>query len=125
VVPIILILSSALAKKLVRGTSWSRVDFFLGVELSLAAMAAGLINFFDLSKSLTQVASAAASGNIASNGVFLAICFFLLLWVLATHQDWEKRAQDVAGQVLWLGIVCNLVGAGLMISFILLVKGIK
>ena len=124
VVPLILILCSAVAKKLVRGSTWQRSDFFLGVELSLAAMAAGLVHFLDLTKPAMTNAAQLSPQKTTETAVFVAICFFLLLWILSTHQDWEKRPQNARGQVIWLGIISNLVGAGLMVAFILYVKGI-
>lgn len=124
VVPILLILCSAVAKKLVRGSTWQRSDFFLGVELSLAAMAAGLVNFLDLTKPALTNASQLSPQKTTETAVFVAICFFLLLWVLSTHQDWEKRTQNTGGQIIWLGVISNLVGAGLMVAFILYVKGL-
>ena len=124
VVPLLLILCSAVAKKLVRGSSWQRSDFFLGVELSLAAMASGLVNFIDLSKPALANTALLSPQKTTETAVFVAICFFLLLWILSTHQDWEKRTQNVTGQIVWLGVISNLVGAGLMVAFILYVKGI-
>jgi hypothetical protein len=124
-IPLVLIFSGALAKKLVRGSAWRASDFFLGVELALAAMASGLVYIFDLSK----VAQSTPVGNsvnnkIAATASFMALCFFLLLWVLSTHQDWEKRPQNPRGQIVWLGIIANLVGAGLIAAFVLYVKGV-
>jgi hypothetical protein len=125
-IPILLIFCGALAKKLVRGSSWLRSDFFLGVELSLAAMAAALVYVFDLAKITSSQTSITASlpQKIAATASFLALCFFLLLWVLSTHQDWEKRSQNPRGQFIWLGIIANLIGAGLLAAFVLLVKGV-
>jgi hypothetical protein len=125
-IPMILILSGALAKKLVRGSGWLRSDFFLGVELSLAAMASALVYVFDLAQLSTSPASIASTlpSKIAATASFLALCFFLLLWILSTHQDWERRSQNPRGQTVWLGILANLVGAGLLAAFVLLVKGI-
>lgn len=119
VVPIVLIMCSAVAKKLVRGSAWHRTDFFLGVELSLAAMAAGIVNFLDLSKPAIAGTQPISPQQTTGTAVFLALCFFLLLWILSTHQDWEKRTQNVRGQIIWLGLISHLVGAGLMIAFIL------
>jgi hypothetical protein len=125
-IPLILILSGALAKKLVRGSTWQASDFFLGVELSLAAMASSLVYIFDLAK----IAAASTKGSvpvdnkIAATASFLALCFFLLLWVMSTHQDWEKRNQNQRGQIIWLGLIANLIGAGLVAAFVLYVKGI-
>lgn len=124
VVPLLLILCSAVAKKLVRGSTWQRSDFFLGVELSLAAMAAGLVNFLDLTKPALTNAAQLSPQKTTETAVFVAICFFLLLWILSTHQDWEKRTQNTKGQIIWLGVISNFVGAGLMVAFILYVKGL-
>lgn len=125
-IPLVLICSGALAKKLVRGSAWEFADFYLGVELALAAMASGLVYMFDLSKAAkaASAASAPVDNKIAATATFLALCFFLLLWILSTHQDWVKRAQNPKGQVVWLGIISNLIGAGLLAAFVLYVKGV-
>ena len=125
-IPLVLILSGAFAKKLVRGSAWQASDFFLGVELSLAAMASAMVYVFDLARILgaTTLATNGINSKIAATASFLALCFFLLLWVLSTHQDWEKRSQNRMGQIIWLGVIANLIGAGLMAAFVLYVKGI-
>lgn len=121
----VLIASGAFAKKLVRGSNWQRSDFFLGVEPALAAMASALVYVFDLAKLSTSPQPAiAVPQKIAATATFLALCFFLLLWVLTTHQDWEKRSQNPRGQVIWLGLLANFVGAALLAAFVLLVKGL-
>lgn len=125
-IPLLLIFSGAFAKKLVRGSNWESRDFFLGVELCLAAMAAALVFVFDLSK-LTSIQASTASSvmqTMVATASFLALCFFLLLWILSIHQDWERRSQNPKGQLLWLGIIANLIGAGLIAAFVLLVKGV-
>jgi hypothetical protein len=63
--------------------------------------------------------------NLAATGAFLSVCFFILLWVLSTHQDWGKRSDNLSGQKLWLGVISNLIGAGLMTAFVLFVKGVS
>lgn len=126
-IPIVLLASGALAKKLVRGSSWERFDFFLGIEFTLAAMSSALIYIFDLVKvgaSVSNVSSADLMNKLAATASFIALTFFLLLWVLSTHQDWIKRNNNPRGQIVWLGIIANLVGAGLIATFVLLVKGI-
>jgi hypothetical protein len=125
-IPLILIFCGALAKKLVRGSAWQRTDFFLGVELSLAAMASAFVYVFDLAKLTVQHTGASTSipQQIAATASFLALCFFLLLWVLSTHQDWEKRSQNPRGQFVWLALIANLIGAGLLATFVLFVKGL-
>jgi hypothetical protein len=121
-IPIILLLSGAVAKKLVRGSGWQAKDFYLGVETSLAALGAAMIHFFDLHKQ--QTSGVQLGEEVAATASFLAIAFFLLLWILSTHQDWEARTQNVIGQYIWLGGVSNLVGILLFGTFVMLVKGI-
>jgi hypothetical protein len=95
-IPLILIFCGALAKKLVRGSSWERTDFFLGVELSLTAMGSALVYVFDLARLTVSQTGVPTSlpEKIVATASFLALCFFLLLWVLSTHQDWESRDDD-------------------------------
>jgi hypothetical protein len=125
-VPLVLIFSGAFAKKLVRGTEWRLSDFFLGVELSLAAMASALVYIFDLERSTTSMTPTTlpATQKMVATASFLAVCFFLLLWILSAHQDWEKRVNNPRGQLIRLALVGNLVGSGLFAAFVLLVKGV-
>ena len=125
-IPLILLLCGALAKKLVRGGGWKCSDFFLGVELALASLGSAMVYFFDLQKAgaTPAVPPIPITDKIGATASFLAIAFFLMLWVLSTHQDWEGRTQNPRGQIFWLGLFCNGVGIGLFFSFVMLVKGI-
>lgn len=118
--------SGAFAKKLVRGSSWERFDFFLGVEFTLAAMSSALIYVVDLVKlgSNNPTIPNVLMNKIAATTAFIALTFFLLLWILSMHQDWQKRNNNPRGQIFWLGIVANTIGAGLLATFVLLIKGI-
>ena len=50
-VPFLLFLAGGVGKKLVRGgKDWQRKDWYLGVDASLAALSATLINFFELTR---------------------------------------------------------------------------
>ncbi len=130
-VPSILLFSGALAKKLVRGSEWERRDFFLGVEFTLAAMSSALVYLFDLAKDMNKaisdpsINSASTSIKLTVTAVFVAFTFFLLLWVLSTHQDWEKPGVNAKKQFWRLCILSNLIGSGLMAVFILVVKGVQ
>ena len=103
-----------------------RFDFFLGVEFTLAAMSSALIYIFDLVKigNNSQTGSSLVMNKFAATATFIAITFFLLMWILSTHQDWQRRNNNPKGQILWLGIIANLVGAGLLAAFVLWIKGI-
>jgi hypothetical protein len=125
-IPLLLLFSGALAKKLVRGGGWKTTDFFLGVELALTSLGSAMVHLYDLQKTASKSSQTAASlpGKLVETSLFLAISFFLLFWILSTHQDWEGRNQNPVGQILWLGIGGNLVGILLYASFVMLVKGI-
>ncbi len=124
-IPLVLLFCGAIAKKLVRGTSWKRRDFFLGVELTLAALSSGLLYFFELVKFTdTGITGSPDPNKVATTAVFVALCFGLLLWVLSTHQDWEKQPATTKGQFSRLVVFSNGVGAGLICAFALLVKGV-
>jgi hypothetical protein len=126
-IPIVFLVSGALAKKIVRRNGWERSDFFLGVEFTLAAMSSQLIYIFDL-VDLGTGGSFTISHDLmkkfAATGIFLAFTFLILLFVLGMHQEWERRNNNPRGQIFWLGIVTNLLGAGLLVAFVLLVKAI-
>lgn len=119
-IPLVLILLGAMVKKLVRGTTWQPSDFFLGVELSLSALTSSLIFIFEISASVS-----ANQSKVAPLGIFTATCLFLFFVVMAFHQDWEKKPQNPKAQIIWLGGFCNLIGIGLLSSFVLFVKGIQ
>lgn len=126
VVPLLFIACGAFAKKLARGSGWQRSDFFLGVELCLAAMAVALIYGLELAKLPVNQPDTATSvtQKAASTAAYLALCFFILLWILTIHQDWVKRTQNPRMQFVLLVIVTNLVGAGLLAAFVVFVIGV-
>lgn len=126
VIPLLLLSCGAIAKKLVRGGGWKTTDFFLGIELALAAVGSAMVYFHDILKLPPSVPGTnnTVDGKIIATASFLAISFFLLLWMLSTHQDWEGRTTNQRGQIIWLGILTNLVGIALFASFIILVKGV-
>ena len=85
-----------------------------------------MVYFYDLQKlgSTPATPPVPVSDKIGATASFLAIAFFLLLWVLSTHQDWEGRTQNRRGQIVWLGLISNGVGIALFFSFVMLVKGV-
>lgn len=125
-IPLILLFCGALAKKIVRGGGWKHSDFFLGVELALAALGSAMVYFYDLQKlsSSTPPPDMVVGNKITATASFLAISFFLLLWVVSAHQDWEGRTQNRWGQIVWLGLISNSVGIALFAAFVMLVKGV-
>jgi len=85
-----------------------------------------MVYLYDLQKagSSGSLANSLLTSKMVATSSFLAISFFLLLWILSTHQDWEGRNQNPRGQFLLLGIGVNAVGVLLYASFVMLVKGV-
>ena len=117
-VPIFLLFTGAFTKKLVRATAWEKSDFFLGVEFTLAAMTSALIYFCENAKEASLT-----SDKLLATAAFLAITFGCFLFVLATHQQWEKPNVNKKSQFIQLGIISNLVGFTLICAFIFMIKG--
>jgi uncharacterized membrane protein len=124
-VPLLFLLAGGFGKKLVRGANdWHRKDFYLGVNATLATMSATLIYLFDITKSITESNAPQNTEKLIASGVFLAISFFLFMFILGIHQNWESKNNHRAGQWVWLVIGSNAIGLGLMSFFILVIKGV-
>lgn len=109
VIPVVFILISSFAKKLARRVGgFERKDFFLGIELVLAATSGALA-------SITE-----GSADSVLLAVFLVICFFSLLQVVSLHQD--KENTDWKNEMFWLTGLCNIIGTLLMIGYLIFLK---
>src|SRR3972149_2742648 len=127
-IPMILLFCGSLAKKLVRGSNWLRKDFYMGVEFTLAALSSALLYIFDIARDLAQgiqSPSVPLDIKLAATASFISVTLFLLLFLLSIHQEWEWRESERRGQIVWLCIVSNLIGATLIASFVLFVKGLQ
>lgn len=121
-IPTILLMAGAFAKRLVRATGWKWQDFYLGVEFALAAISSALLYIFDLVRDLGNQSAPYVKDKLSVTALFLCVTFLLLLYVLSVHQDWEKKVDSWIKR-LRLGVEANLIGAGLLAAFVLLVKG--
>ena len=132
--PFILLLLGAVSKKLVQARAWKREDFFLGVDLALAGISSGLIYISELlatKASESDCLSAACTAfrdsldyKLATDAGYIVVALLGFLVVLATHQDQERNTGNPRAQLIFMGILSNVIGAGLLASFILLVKGV-
>jgi ABC-type antimicrobial peptide transport system permease subunit len=133
-IPFLLILLGALARKLIRSTTWVRDDFFLGVDLSLTGISSGLIYISDLLA--TKTASIGCSTplcrdflesvdeRLANDATFISVALLFFLFILTIHQDQMRDGKSARSQWIALGVVSNLIGTGLLVWFILAVKGV-
>jgi len=120
-IPIVVILITALTKKIVRKTGFIWENFYLGVDLTLAASIAAAVNVADMMAQgrVPNDPSGPTIGITAT--IYIIACFFLFVLQVAFHQDWSERPGSAKWkQVLVLGIASNIVGVGLLGCFILL-----
>jgi hypothetical protein len=121
-IPFSLILLSACAEKLCRGPGWKWKYFYLGVDLTLAAMSSALVNLADAAipgnKGLPQ-------GATAKSAMFIAVNLFLLFIVMGFQQDHGHAENPSRKQIFILVFVSNLLASGVFFGFILMkLKGL-
>jgi hypothetical protein len=118
--PAFLILIGAGTKALL-ARKWSRRHFFLGVELTVAAIATVLDHFLDLARK-PELPPASSVKDAVGSGLFLLVAILLLIYVLTIHQAWEEEQDRLKHQFWYLVIVANALGTGLLVVFALWVK---
>jgi hypothetical protein len=126
-VPLLLVLVGAAARKLVRGTPWVQRDFYLGIDLALAAFASGLIYIYDVVQLMERdgahLPSEYADALLAGMS-FIVVSMVTFVLMLGLDQDEDRTSFRGVRQFFWLGIVGNATAGGLLTVFILLVKGV-
>ncbi len=124
-VPLILAMFGVLGRKLIRkGPGWKREDFYIGVELTIAALANGLVSSCDLLKIPTGVLPQTMVGYAVASAVVTFFGFFMFLYLLSVHQDWESNDVDLKRRFIWLGLVSNVIGLGTLIASTVLIPGL-
>jgi hypothetical protein len=125
-IPVVFLIMSGLSKKIIRGRGWDRKDFYLGIESTLAAISTQLVYIFDIVK-LGNSPSGLTKDlleKLTYTSLFFALSILVLMAVLIIHQEWDNRNNNRTGQIVMLIVINNLLGAGLLIGFILAIKGI-
>jgi len=125
--PLLLVLLGAVAKKLVRGTGWIRQDFFLGIDLALAALSSGLIYLYELLRRMGRDPAGTQDGYeyaLLSAMGFIIVAILVLFLTLTLHRDEERNGARPVRQFLLPGVVSNLSAGGLLTIFVVLVKGV-
>ena|ERR1700743_3470820 len=115
--PLLIAVAGAMGKILVRSNGVSRKDFFLGQDLTLAAISAGLVNVLDIAKDAQPGQN--QGFRLLFTGSYSAFAFFVFIIIMVLHQIWEKRdnADQIKKQAFWLGCVSNGLGLFLLILF--------
>lgn len=116
--PVFIALAGALGKILIRGSGIAKKDFYLGQDLTLAAISVALVNVFDMAKDVQPPPDQGLKLFLTAGYAF--VTFFLFICIMVLHQIWEKRDNQPSRQVFWLGIVSNVIGLVLLIVFMLM-----
>ena len=120
-IPLAVTLLGILAKKTAGREDWKRSHFYLGTELTLAALAAAFLNFADLIKPGSKV-TPDFQNLVGLNAAAAFMSFILLMLVISLHQDWEPRAAERPKlSFFWLICVSNMIGFGLLAVVVILV----
>ena len=114
--PTMIALAGALGRKLVRGTDFRKSDFFIGQDLALGAISAGLVNLLEVAQDANSIPSLPIS--LFFTAAYIAFTFFLFIVILTLHQVWEKRENQPRRQILSLGIASNGIGMSLLVLFL-------
>jgi hypothetical protein len=123
--PALLAAFGIFGKKLARGVqgSWKRSDFYLGVEFTLAAVSAALINILDALIKPSSETKALERGMLLGNIGVSILGLFLFMFVLTMHQDYENEKNVDAArnkELKALAGVCNVIGFGMLVAGIAL-----
>jgi hypothetical protein len=115
-----------LPRRIIKGAGLEWADFFIGVELCWASFGSGLVNLFNavrLDMSL-QTLPIGAFNRFLYAVLYLGIAFFMLLFTVSLHQNWESRTGEVKQRLILAGL-SNLIGLGLFVGLIFVFEGIS
>ena len=120
-VPVVVTVLGVFAKRFARSQVWDRSHFYLGTELTLAALAASLVNLGDILR--PDVSSPANLKKLVGLDVLWAvITFILLFFVISLHQQWEpKTTLRPNASFFWLNLISNVIGFGLLAAVVILI----
>jgi hypothetical protein len=120
-VPISLAVLGILGKKISRGAGggWKRTDFYLGVEFTLAGVATGLVNLFDLLLKPGRQLDPSDNKAILLN-IFVAFGGMLsFMYVISLHQGYENTGHTGDARKRELRILAglaNIVGVLVLVA---------
>ena len=121
-IPVAFFVFTGMVKCLVK-SQWAFANFYLGIDISLAAMANAIVNVVDLvHQSEGHAVDANFSWQIARTATCIVISFAALLITMGLHQKFDVPEQ-FSGNRQWargilLGIVGNAAGICVLGLFI-------
>jgi hypothetical protein len=118
--PTALLFLGSLGKGIIKGVSWQIC--YLGFDAALSAVYAGIVYLYDVARNPVL----RSENKLELLAGFLIVSFVLFFGIVMLHQIWEKddKKDRKLAQVLVLGVLANFFGFGLLVAFVLLVKGV-
>ncbi|HXN20413.1 MAG TPA: hypothetical protein VN875_18900 [Candidatus Binatus sp.] len=97
--------------------------WFLGFDAALTALYAGIVYLYDMARDSKLM----NAEKIKITAGFIIVALMAFMVVVFCHMVWERDDKDgrTVAQLCWLGVVANLIGFGLLVAFVLLVKGVS
>ena len=119
--PSFILILGALGKSTIR-RDFSYKSWFLGFDAALTALYAGVVYLYDM----TRDSSLLTTRKVTITAGFLLWSFVIFFVVIGCHMFWEAADKDhrPVARFLILGVLANLLGFGLLLAFVLLVKGV-
>jgi hypothetical protein len=122
IIPVVFLGIAGVVKSLIKSQfTWG--NFYLGVDLSLAALANGLINIINTLHEYENI----SLGHDGQDRILYALCciFFSIVALFSTmliHQNfenlvWEPERHKLRRGLL-MGVLCNLLGGTALIALI-------
>jgi len=114
------------AKSIVR-KEWIWSNFYLGIDIALAALANGIVNIVDGAHQM-ETAVGSTVGTIYGNQMYYtSLCILAavgaLFGTIVLHQRFEVLPEPATGnhkiqRGIWLGVFSNLLGGAVLAMFI-------
>jgi hypothetical protein len=123
-IPVVLLFLGALGKKLARlETGWLAEDFYLGADLCLAAVSAGLLKIFDLLRHLPVPEEKLVSfeSEVGLSALLIVFTFFMFMYVLSEHRECMGANPRRFARTRLL-VLCNGLGFACLTAFMYLIK---
>lgn len=124
-IPVVFFGFTGLVKSIVQ-KEWLWSNFYLGIDIALAALANGIVNIVDGA----HQAETSGGGELGNHMYYTALCLVAavgaLFSAMALHQRFEVADQQADGVTgnrrlkrgIWLGVVSNLIGGSVLAMFI-------
>jgi len=123
-IPVVFFAFTGLVKSIVK-KEWLWSNFYLGIDIALAALANGIVNIVDSAHQM-ESASGPSIGAIYGNHMYYTTLCILaavgaLFGTMVVHQRFEIDDPEGNYRVqrgIWLGVVGNLLGGSVLAMFI-------